>query len=160
MKKKRYYIYMLMLLCSITSTYGQDNPSELRRTTEEQAAYEKTKPLNPAKIAPETLVDPRMITAQVSPTNWKPVITPMDEKKNLELILVDKVSTDNVAAQPVIPAENRSQPKPQESREKVINYRDMQGPKTQPDAPKAGNVDNYRKITGSKSQPRGEKPKQ
>jgi hypothetical protein len=154
MKKKLNFIGMLMLLLTVTATlYGQNNMVEPRRTAEEQAAFEKTIPVNPAKIPVTTQVDPRMETAdvQVSPTNWKPAVQSEEER------IVPEPS--KAARQIVTPETNHPQPLGTQPSGKTLNSRDMNGPKTQPDALKTGSVADYRNQNGVKTQPEGEKPK-
>ena len=154
MKKKLSYICLLFLFAA-TTIYGQNSPSHPIRTAEEQAAFEKTIPVNPAKIAPETQVDSRMGPVQTSPTNWKPAIAPVDERKTAGISQTDN-NTAGSSSEPVV---NSSQPKGEQPLGKTVNRREVKPSATQPEAPKSGNVTNYRSLKGSATQPEGEKPK-
>ena len=157
MKKILSYIGVLLLLCTITETYGQNSQPEPRRTAAEQAAFEKTVPVNPAKIPAGSQVDSRMdpALAQPGPTNWKPVATPVDDRGVPEPA---KVTHNNVPDHSDA-ATNRSQPAAPQPQGKTVNPRDINGPRTQPEAPKSGKAVNNRHINGPRTQPEGEKPK-
>ncbi|MDP1622365.1 MAG: hypothetical protein Q8M08_08490 [Bacteroidales bacterium] len=154
MKKRIDYTLILLLLFAVSALYGQDKPTDTRRTAEEQAAFEKTVPVNPAKIPAETLVDPKMAAVQneAAPTNWKPVNEIAEERKEV-------VPPSGSSPKEIKPSANttRTQPPPLEQGT-TLNRRDMKGSKTQPEAPKASIIDR-RSLNGPKTQPEGEKPK-
>ncbi len=159
MKKKLHYIIgLLLLLLTITTTYGQESPADIRRTPEDQAAFEKGVPVNPAKIDPATQVDPKMDPAQavVSAINWKPAVVTSQDMRSPEL---NQVESKTTSTQPA-PTVNRTQPEGEQPKGKTVNRRDANGSKTQPEGAKPANVTNYRDIKGPKTQPEGEKPKQ
>lgn len=157
MKRQLKYICMLLVLFSVTATFGQNKPADVRRTPQEQAEFEKSVPLNPAKIAVQDQADARMdpTRAQAPPTNWKPEVTPVDDRK---LPGTDAVSTGQVAGQ-AAPAVDRTQPEGAQPQGKPVDYRGINGPKTQPDGMKPAHETNYRNQEGSRTQPEGERPK-
>jgi hypothetical protein len=156
MKKKLSYIFMLLLF-SIITAYGQNNLAEPRRTAEEQDAFEKSVKVNPAKIAPETIADPRMGATQTqsSPVNWKPSPVQEDNRLAPEINHADPVTGASRAAFNV----NRTQPEGLQPTGKTVNYREVSGNRTQPEGVKPATVTNYRDIKGPRTQPEGEKPK-
>ena len=155
MKTQRRYIYLLVLLCSMASVYGQNNPSGIRRSPEEQAMYEKSVPVNPAKIPASSQVDPKMAPATVSPVNWKPANTPLEDRKSPA---ADQPGNRIATVQPA-PDSNHTQPAGTQPQGPTVNYREIKGNKTQPGAPQPGKSTNYRDLNGPKTQPEGEKPK-
>ncbi|MCX6304061.1 MAG: hypothetical protein NT040_03745 [Bacteroidetes bacterium] len=153
MNKKLCLISTFLLLFSITVTFGQNSPPDIRRSAEEQKAFEKSVPLNPAKISPPVQVDSRMVQPQVGPTNWKPGVAPVDERKTPELNLVDNKVNGQAGH-----VADRTQPAGAQSPGKTINYRDIHGNKTQPEAARQATPSNYRNLNGVKTQPEGLNP--
>lgn len=156
MKKKLSYIFMLLLF-SIITAYGQNNLAEPRRTAEEQDAFEKSVKVNPAKIAPETIADPRMgeTQSQISPVNWKPSPVQEENRPAPEITHADHITGVSRASQDV----KRTQPAGIQPQGKTVNYREVSGSRTQPEGLKPATVTNYRDIKGPRTQPEGEKPK-
>jgi len=156
MMKKLSYLCLLLFLLGITTTRGQNGPAEARRTAEEQAAFEKSVPVNPAKIAVETQVDPGRdpVKMQVSPTNWKPAATPVDDRKTAE----PGQSDQNIMARPAATDVTQTQPGGAHPGGKTLNYREVKGTNTQPESMKAGRTTNYRDQKGVHTQPEGKKP--
>ena len=155
MKKKLTYIGMLLLLLAVSATYGQGNEEVLRKTPDEQAAFEKSVPLNPANAA--TLVDPKMDPAQVpheGPTNWK--AAPLVDETNIEAE-VNHPEQTKASGKPATPV--RVQPEGAKPQGKTVNRRDIKGPRTQPEAAVSGAPTNRSNLKGPKTQPEGEKPK-
>jgi hypothetical protein len=157
MKTQRGYIYLLVLLCSMASVYGQNNPAEKRRSPEEQALFEKSVPVNPAVIPAGSQADPKTTPPVVSPTNWKPADTPMEDRKSSG---AEQSGSNLNGTGQTAPAANHSQPAGTKPNGETLNYREIKGSNTQPVPPKSGNVTNYRDLNGPKTQPKGEKPKQ
>ncbi|MDP1622361.1 MAG: hypothetical protein Q8M08_08470 [Bacteroidales bacterium] len=155
MKKIFSYLCLMLFMTAISTAYGQDSQAELRRTAEEQADFEKSVPVNPAKTTTEIEVDPRMVQPQPGPTNWKAQEAPVDDRRNVE---TDQITRMKVAGQ-TNTAVNKTQPEGEQPVGKIVNLRDIKGSKTQPEVPESGKVTNYRDIKGSKTQPEGEKPK-
>lgn len=158
MMNKLTYIYALLLMMMISSTvsFGQQDQAGIRRTQEEQRVFEKSVPVNPSGIDPQSQVDPRMILPQPDPVNWKPAAIPPDDR-----ILTQVNTTDNNTVAGSVPDVTADQNQPEGARPqgKTINYRELKGDKNQPDAPKPDNVRNYRDLRGSKTQPEGDKPR-
>jgi hypothetical protein len=156
MKKKLSFI-CLALLFAATAVIGQDNQAEIRRSPAEQAAFEKTVPLNPAKIASGTQIDTRMDPAQAvaSPTNWKPGVLAVDDRAVPETVQ----PAQNKTASQTVPAVKRTQPVGTQPVGTTVNYREIKGSKTQPEASKSGETTNYRNVKGPRTQPEGQKPK-
>jgi hypothetical protein len=155
MKKKFIYISTLLLLLSITAIYGQDNAEVPRRTTEEQAAFEKSVPLNPATAGP--LVDPKMEPDQIaheSPTNWK--AAPIADEDNIDAES-NQPEHKKVTSLPVV--SGKDQPEGAKPQGKTENRRDIKGPRTQPEAPASGAATSRNNLKGPRTQPEGEKPK-
>jgi hypothetical protein len=153
MKSKFIYTTIVILAMAISLVQGQTSKEDVRRSAQEQAAYEKTIPVNPAKISVQPQTDPRMDAAQTTapPTNWKPSVT-VDERNQAQPVLPSKpvINTTNVpspsATQPQptqVKVENRgnmkgsnTQPKP-DNAVKPVSRRDMKGPATQPEPQKS-----------------------
>jgi hypothetical protein len=156
MKIKIGYIVIVLLFFSVTALKGQDRQPEPRRTAAEQAAFEKTIPANPAKIAPATQLDPKMDPAlqQPPPTNWKPVATPVDDRKVVEPVL----DTPAKVTQKPEPTTNRTQPEGAQAIGKPENHREVIGQKNQPEAPKPAVSTDTRKTESTGTQPEGQKP--
>jgi hypothetical protein len=156
MKKKLSYTIMLLLF-SIITAYGQNNLAEPRRTAEEQVAFEKSVKVNPAKIAPETIADPRMGATQnqSDPVNWKPSPVQEEERPAPEINDSDHMTGADQAQNAV----NRTQPEGLQPQGKTVNVREVSGSRTQPEGLKPVTVTNYRDLKGSRTQPEGEKPK-
>ncbi|MFZ4523126.1 MAG: hypothetical protein ACOYNC_15555 [Bacteroidales bacterium] len=154
MKKLLIYMSMLLLLLTVSATYGQSNEEAPRRTPAEQAAFEKSLLLNPANAGP--LVDPKMEPDQVlheSPTNWK--AAPVADEDNIEAE-VNKPEHSKVVSLPVTPGKDQSEGgKPLG---KTDNRRDLKGSGTQPEPPVSGAVTNRRNLKGPGTQPEGKKP--
>lgn len=154
MKTKIFMTGLAIMVCSITSLVAQDSPDDRRRTAEEQAAYEKTIKVNPAKIA-EPSVDSRMDPAEATapPVNWKPQVLESE---------VRPAESDLPLTQPAAVTSNKevnprsTQPAP-DPNNKVIDRKSMIGPKSQPAANPQG-VKNRRDMVGPKSQPEPKKP--
>ena len=158
MMKKFNFTGLLLLLITLT-TFGQNNPADRRLTTEEQAALEKSVPVNPAKTAVEVAVDPRLEhpQAQPGPTNWKQAeVLPLE---NREVPVVTQVGIVRGSDQASSKAD-QIQPEGAQSTEKPLNYRNINGPNTQPEGtqPKEKPL-NYRDVNGPNNQPEGQKPK-
>ncbi len=155
MKKILIYICTLLLFTA-TTTVAQNNHPEARRSAAEQAAYEKTIPVNPPKSASASQADSRMNPAetQAGPVNWKPGDDAEEERKSPE---ANQTGT-NQNQTPNVSTAHIAQPEGAQPQENSINYRNMIGSKTQPEAPKSGNETNYRNIKGTPTQPACEKP--
>ena len=155
--KKINYTCLLLLLVSITAAFGQNNPETARRTPQEQATYEKSFLVNPAKIAPATQTDPRLEPAAVQdgPTNWKPAPVAIDDRNEP---VMNKPGNNRVPVNNGTAVVNRNQPDGIQPSGKTVNRRNISGPKTQPEAPKPASVTNLRNQNGSRTQPEGPKP--
>ena len=153
MKIKIIMTGMVIMVLSMTNLIAQDSPDDQRRTAEEQAAYEKTIKVNPAKIdAPS--VDSRMNAAEATaaPVVWKPVVT--------ESGLRPAESDIPVAPSAAVPSNKEvnsraTQPAPDPS-QTVINRKNMIGPGEQPAANPQG-VKSRRDMVGPKTQPQPQK---
>jgi len=161
MKNKIHYICVLLLFFSFLTASGQEKQADPKRNAEEQARFEKSIPPNPSKIPDGSQVDPKMDPAQnqVGPTNWKPVPSDVPEKKEVDANPAQVPAQAKSDARQHTGPDSKTQPEAPTTTGKVTNYRDMKGPKTQPEAPKSGNETNYRNVKGSKTQPDAEKPK-
>ncbi len=156
MKMKISYIGIVLLFFSVTALKGQDQQPEPRRTAAEQAAFEKTIPVNPAKITPATQNDSRLdpLQQQAPPTNWKPGNAPVEDRKPQESVTEKPVKVTGIQE----PAANRTQPEGGQMPEKPKNHRETIGQRTQPEGQKAANPTEQRKTEGIRTQPEGEKP--
>ena len=156
MKKHNKYIGMLLVLfaMTITATYGQQGTEVPRLAPDEQAAFEKTVPVNPAKLPAGNLADSKMVPmpGQPEPARWKiaenPDVTLLPEEEQPEVQPVFKPAMLN--------ADNTQQPGAPAG--KTVNLRDLKGSKTQPDAPAPSNNLSRRNVNGPKVQPEGKKP--
>jgi hypothetical protein len=155
MKKILTYIGMLLLLLTVSATYGQSNGEVPRRTPAEQADFEKSVPLNPAKAGP--LVDPKMDPDQVPhecQTNWK--AAPIADEDNVEAA-GNQPEPAKVISLPATSGKYQAEgAKPQGN---TVNHRDIKGSGNQPEAPASHAVTSRRNLNGLKTQPLGEKPK-
>jgi hypothetical protein len=155
MKKKLTYIGMLLLLFTLSATYGQNNVDVPRRTPAEQATFEKSVPLNPANAGP--LVDPKMEKDQVPhecPVNWKAAPIPDEDNIEAEENLPEHTKVSSLPS-----ASGKDQPEGEKPHGKTINRRYITGPGTQPEAPVSGAAVNRSNLKGPKTQPEGDKPK-
>jgi hypothetical protein len=155
MKRKIIYIGIVLLAFAITTIQGQNTPAEPRRTADEQAAFEKTVKVNPAKIAPQTQVDsrPDATLAPAPPVNWKAAPAPEEVRQSPEIQITDKgQQTGSGSVSP-----NKSQPEPKQAG-KTESRRDMQGTKDQPQGSKPADVKSRRDLNGPKTQPEAKKP--
>ena len=156
MKRKLNLIGMSLGLLAISlTTHGQSSQAEPGRTAEEQAAYEMSIPVNPAKMPAAVQDDPRMDPSQVQagPTNWKPATLQTDNRE-----APDPGKVGNIRVSQTIPAVNRTQPAGEQPAGKTMNRRDLKGSDTQAEAPHSGNVTSYRNLDGPETQPEGQKP--
>ncbi len=146
-----------MLCFGITSTRAQSSQAEVRRSPEEQAAYERSLPRNPSKTVVAGPVDPRMDPAaeQAVPLNRKPVKVADDERMYPE---PEKGNRSRSVAERETVVDG-SQPAGLEPAVKAVNRRDLKGAKTQPDASTPATVTRKGVLKGQKTQPEGEKPK-
>lgn len=154
MKAKIFMTGLAIMVCSITNLMAQDSPDDRRRTAEEQAAYEKTIKVNPAKIA-EPSVDSRMNPAEATapPVNWKPQTMESDSRPTDSDLMVSKPASVT-ANKEITPHSTQPAPDPNNN---VIDRRSMIGTKSQPAANPQG-VKNRRDMVGPKSQPEPKKP--
>jgi len=155
MKNLSRYCAILMLLFVSATLYGQGNLPDVKRSAEEQAIFEKSVPVNPAKIPAGSTADPKQDPSGISnvPVVWKPVVSPVDDRRDQDLNKAVPSSSSGMFH----PIGNNVQPlapKPANP----VNHRNITGSKTQPEAPKASAID-YRSLQGPKTQPAGEKPK-
>ncbi len=156
MKKYNKYIGMLLVLFAMTiaTTYGQQGTEVPRLAPDEQAAFEKSIPVNPAKLSADNLADSKMepMPGQPAPVQWKiadnPDVTLLPKEEQPEVQPVIKPVKGN--------ADNTQQPGAPAG--KTVNLRNLNGPKTQPDAPAPVNNLNRRNMTGQKAQPEGKMP--
>jgi hypothetical protein len=148
-------VSLALMLLSLPAVYGQEKQDDPRRTAAEQAIFEKSVPGNPAKITPASKVDPRLDPAQnqAGATNWKPVKATPEDRKEVVPAQPGKNPAEN---QPSTDPAGLQSPAPVST--KPLNYREINGSKTQPKAPE-GTITNYRDLNGPKSQPEGVKPK-
>jgi len=145
----------MLLMASATMFAQTDNPVP-RRSAAEQEAFEKTVPVNPARLNVVTITDcdrNPVISDQIT-TNWKPVIntaiTDKDPQKDpagdITLpVQQDQLST-NIQPSAALPAGS------------TTNYRNITGSSSQPDAQPSGNTVNYRNLKPTDNQPAGKKP--
>jgi hypothetical protein len=153
MKIKIIMTGMVIMVLSMTNLIAQDSPDDRRRTAQEQAAYEKTIKVNPAKIDAPT-VDSRMYPAEATaaPVIWKPLAMEPEMRP---------AESELPAAQSVVTPSNKevnsraTQPAPDPA-QTVINRKSMIGPKEQPAANPQG-VKNRRDMVGPKTQPQPQK---
>jgi len=156
MKRINIYTCMSLLLLMITTVYGQSNAEGARLSPDEQAAFEKSVPLNPAKANP--MADLKSETtgmSQPGTARWKSEGIADEDRWINEANKYDDIVV-GCQAKPLL---ERTQPEPQSPVGKTLNRRDIQGSRQQPEAPKPVNVTDKRTIIGSRTQPAGEKPK-
>ncbi len=157
MKNNHRYLCFVLLLFTMTSLFGQVTISDPKRSAEEQAVFEKSVPLNPAKIPASLLADPKQDLSGINivPVVWKPAVTPVDDRRDAGL-------TSGVpapASGAPFPDPNLNNVQPQAPVPVSTGYHhDMKGSKTQPEAPEA-TTNHYRRIQGTNTQPLAEKPK-
>ena len=156
MKNMIRYLSIALLFFVLPAVHGQKAYSDDRRSTDEQARFEKSVPGNPAKISDRTRLDPKrdLTRSQPDPTNWKPVTSPAGERKEVappvdNSNLVDgHESTGSVRTQ--TPATVQGKP---------AGHRAMAGSKTQAEGQKAPERNfNSMGKKGTKTQPEGLKP--
>ena len=144
-----------MILLTGTAAYTQNSQEVPRRTAEEQAALEKATPCNPAKPAGGELNDPKMAPGQIPqtvPVNWKPEFDRADAER-----LPD---ADGPAgpANPGIKSTERTQPEGTSPGGATMNYRTVNGTKTQPEPTVTGSPATRRGLQGARTQPEGQTP--
>ncbi len=153
MKIKIFTTGLVIMALSMTNLMAQESPDDRRRTAEEQAAYEKTIKVNPAKIA-EPSVDSRMNPAEATapPVNWK-AQTIESDMRPVETDLPIAVPAPVQSNKEVNPRATQPAPDPSQT---VINRKSMIGPKDQP-AANPQSVKNRRDMVGPKTQPEPKK---
>jgi hypothetical protein len=155
MKKENIYLWVLLVLFAATTAVGQNSQAPVRRTAAEQAEYEKSVPLNPAKIAPapaETRMDPAM--TQAGPVNWKPAATPAE----VRTLPAPGQSANNQVPQKNSVSSGNTQPEGTKPEGATVNRRNVNGPNTQPEATKTTPATSRRDMNGPSTQPEGAKP--
>lgn len=148
-------------------SYGQETVKEVPvLTADQQQAVDEVISMDPrlsaveieqlklavlgAPAKAEEANDPKLESQpEVVAAPWK--AEPAEER---EAVLPEPVSESTKSTQTQV----GTQPEGEKSSERVINYRTIQGPQTQPEGEKSGTVINYRAIEGSNTQPEGEKP--
>jgi hypothetical protein len=151
MKKTIIWFGILFLAFQAQIILAQNRPDDAKRTPEEQAAFEKGVPVNPARVVitpePDGRFDP--LTVQAPETNWKATTAVIDREISPE---VSSVSATTSATTSDAPATVKSQPEPAKALQPV-SRRNMQGPKTQPEAKNPNPVMNRGNMNGPATQP-------
>ena len=140
-----------------TRGYGQPGQPAPKRTTAEQAAFEKSVPVNLAKITSVSPADPKMDPAapQVGPVKWKAAPAPADERKISPQALPAPVKP----VLPATPAVNNNQPRGGDPGGSA-RINNTANAITQPAGEKPGNDSRNPMVPGPATQPAGEKPRQ
>lgn len=153
MKATLFLPCLLFALLTVAISYGQDRPDDRRLTPQEQLDFEKSVPLNPAKVA-EVKEEPRPGEPVVvpSPTVWKPVAQEPDDRP------LPAVDMHKAASQPQ-PADKMvtGQPEAPKASTEPVSRRNMQGVKTQPDSQVKATPVNRRTLQGPRTQPEPKK---
>lgn len=156
MKLKIHHIGIVLMFFIATALHAQDQPNSLKRNADGTVVNEKPATVNPAKIDPATQTDLKIDPNQrpASPTNWKPGITPVEDRKAVEPV---QVSAPVINAQ-TSGARQTSQPAGAQPSVKSVNQQKVNTDKTQPEGVKAPATVNTPNKAIPLVQPEGAKP--
>lgn len=155
MKFKIGNLIMVLMLLVVSMAYAQDRQPDQRLTAGEQAIFEQSVPVNPARIDPATQIDrkedPSLGPAPV--TNWKPAGA-LSERQPVT------APAEVPVAQPLgqNPDPARTQPAGAQAPAKPASAAPLTGIKTQPEGAKVAIPANQPVKEGVRTQPEGQKP--
>jgi hypothetical protein len=156
MKKICLLAFTAIVWLAAADGYGQTVQSSLKRTPAEQAAFEKSVTVNPAKISAGSPADPKMDPAapNTGPVKWKAEPAPSDGRK----ICTSSPPVPTRPAKPELPAVKSNQPQGNLPGGPQQNFNSVNGPTTQPAGEKPGSDNHHPGGQGTAKQSAGDNP--
>jgi hypothetical protein len=151
MKRKFTMMCAALLISGSMASFGQDNPGDKRMSPQEQAAFEKSVPLNPSKNVPEAETADRTsgTTIVVPPVNWKAGSAVVDDRPLPPAREQERAPVAGTAPN----ALRRSQPEPQKTAVATQAVKPQSGSRIQPEPVKTAKTSGSPVNTGQRTQP-------